>query len=52
MPCTVAAVHTGSRYTGDDGYRLTAAGAYLYTRVLTRALLKRLHIPNHETEPL
>ena len=33
MPCTVVTLCTRVEVRGDDGYHLTAAGAYLYARV-------------------
>jgi hypothetical protein len=52
MPCTVLTVCTRIDVRGPDNYHLTAAGGYLYARVLTRAILKRLHIPSQETKSL
>jgi hypothetical protein len=44
MPCMVVTICRRIDVRGDDGYHLTAAGAYLYAQVLSRALVRRLHL--------
>jgi hypothetical protein len=44
MPCMVLTICRRIDVRGDDGYHLTAVGAYLYAQVLSRTLVRRLHL--------
>jgi hypothetical protein len=44
MPCTIMTICRRIDVRGADGYHLTVAGAYLYAQVLSRALVRRLHL--------
>ena len=44
MPCEMRTICRRIDVRGDDNYHLTAAGGYLYARVLTRVLVRRLRL--------